>query len=86
MSEPQALQKARCLAKHVTGSRESCAVQLTTREAWEFLKWYRTQLVDKTLFDIEVRRARAFKDPWPVLSGMTIMGFEIERSCYEGLH
>lgn len=88
MEEPIALQKARALANYMQCAPDidSTQLTLTDREAWQFLKWYRTQLTERQHFDREVRRARALRDPWPVLAGMSLCGFSITRCEYQDAH
>jgi len=85
---PTALHKAESLGHYMSGAPdvETTFLTLTDREAWAFLKWYRTQLDDRQCFDREMRRARAFRNPWPVLEGMRICGFQVIRADYEDTH
>lgn len=86
--EPIALQKARSLAGYMYGAPDVAQtfVTLTDREAWEFLKWYRTQLMERQHFDRELKKARALRDPWPVLEGMVLCGFQITKAEYQDAH
>lgn len=78
--EPSAVHKARSLDRFTRGCRkESTHVTITDREAWEFLEWYGGTLGDCPPFEIEMKRARATHDPWPMLIGMEIVGFSIAR-------
>ena len=66
--------------------RDCAQLTLTDREAWEFLKWYRLQLSERQYFDREFRKARALRDPWPVLEGMLICGFTACKATYQDAH
>jgi hypothetical protein len=81
---PAALQKAESLSKHLAGvSRALTAVTLSDREAWEFLVWYETTLpTDSTgywAFRADIAHAREQQNPWPMLQGVDLYGFAVER-------
>lgn len=88
MDEPTAIAKARALSQYMTYAPDvgTTFLTLTDREAWEFLKWYRTQLTERQYFDREMKKARALRDPWPVLEGMSICGFMVIRAEYQDVH
>lgn len=85
-SQPSALRKAEALANHIRGSRTAdAAVILTDREAWEFLDWYMTSLPRETVeyFRKDLAAAKAMRDPWPMLQGFQIKGFDVLRASVE---
>lgn len=85
---PVAIQKAQALAQYMACAPdiELTQLTLTDREAWEFLKWYRFELTERQFFDREMRKARALRDPWPVIQGMEICGFTVARAEYQDAH
>jgi len=85
-SQPSALRKAEALAKHFRGTRTAyAAVILTDREAWEFLDWYMERLPPESIphFKADLADAKAFRDPWQMLKGFQISGFDVVRASVE---
>ena len=81
-----ALKKAEAMALHLKGlPRDGSVVLLTDREAWELLDWYMGELPKDTLrlFKADLAEAKALRDPWHVLEGFLIEGFEVARQSAE---
>jgi len=53
------------------------AVTLTLEEGLELLDWFAEQYPPNDLLDADIAEAKRTKNPWPILTGFTLMGFAI---------
>jgi len=90
MIQPAALNKARALDRHLYGATRAFAcVCLSDREAWELLAWYQASTIDaaplaeQLPFLEDLARARAFNNPWLMLSDFQIAGYAVTRLADE---